>query len=195
MKKLLYILLFTLSSQFCEAQDSVSYFNKTLSKNAVTGTLGGETVFISCGYERCFYSNKTIRFIFSTKIGPSNFGGVAIPTGIIVEGLSGGNKIIGGIYLGNKLDPFAKRYSMNDVREIEKDQDHLKTPVYFFYVPYGALTLGYKRYFNKKNALSVYGNFGVYPTFELYASTPYEYKPRLIVKPLAWGGITYHRQF
>jgi len=58
LKKLLYILVFTLSSQFCEAQDSASYFNKTLPKNAVTGTIGGETMFFSFGYERILLAKR-----------------------------------------------------------------------------------------------------------------------------------------
>lgn len=196
MKKLFYIFLFLAFAKFCKAQDTSIYFNKTLPKNAVTGTIGGEVGFFGVGYERCFYLNKLMRILFSVKLGPSPKSGiVVIPTGVLMEVFPGKNKLIAGVYLGNNIHPFAGRYSMKDVREIENNPEPLKTAAPFLYMPYMASSLGCKRYFNKKHAFSIYGNFGVYPVFELYNQTPYEIKARLVIRPIIWGGITYHRQF
>lgn len=194
MKKLLYILLFTLSSQFCVAQDSVSYFNKTLPKNAVTGTLGGETFFFSIGYERFFFTKKKLRLNFSSKIGISPHYGAAIPTGIIMECFENKNKLIAGVFLCNNVIPSAINTNWSDVKKIENNTDWLKSPVRFVWAPYGVITIGYKRYINSKHAISIYLNGAIYPTFEMLPDENYK-KCKLVAAYYAWGGITYHRQF
>lgn len=192
MQKLYNIILIVTFVFNCKAQDTVSYFNKTLPKRAITGTIGGEIVLLGLGYERYFYSSKSIRLAFSVKLGPSPKSGiVVIPTGILTEIFSGKNKLIVGVYLGNNIHPFAGSYSLKDVREIENNPEYLKTGRPFVYVPYGASTLGFKRYFNKKHALSMYANYGVYPEFEQIGMT----QAKLKAFYAFWAGITYHRQF
>lgn len=193
MKKLLCI-LFTLISQFCEAQDSGSYFNGTLPKNAVTASIGGESVIIGAGYERCFYSKKNLRINFSCKIGPNSKAWFVLPTGFLGEIFKRKNKLLFGVFLGNSFSPMARNYTMKDVKAIENDPSPLKTSVRFFYAPYGAVTLGYKRYFNAKHAISIYANGGVFLGFEQYFVGK-TLKARLRTYYTPFAGITYHRQF
>lgn len=195
MKKLLYIFLFILSSQFCKAQDSASYFNKTLPKNAVTGSLYGESGYCGIGYERNIYNSKIFRLQFSTKIGPY-FPGVLIPVGVLGELGNKRNKLVGGIHLGNLICPTCKYSGMKDVRRIENNPSPLKVGVMFAYVPYVVATIGYKRYLNTKHALSFNVLGGIYPEFELY----FDYDSNMVKAKLkeyyvGWGSVSYYRLF
>ncbi len=194
MKKQLYIFLFALSSLFCKAQDSVSYFNKTLSKNVVTVTLGGETMYFSVGYDRCLLVKRKLKLNFSSKIGISPHYGVAIPSGVVAEFFENKSKLITGVYLCNNVIPFAINTNWSDVKKIENNSDWLKTPVRFVWAPYGVITLGYKGYFNSKHAISFYLNGAVYPAFEMLPEENYK-KCKLVAAHYGWGGVTYHRQF
>lgn len=194
MQKLNYIILIVTFVFNCKGQDTAIYFNKALSKNAITGSLGGESVSIGAGYERCFYSKKNLRINFSCKIGLASRAWFVFPTGFLGEIFKQKNKLLFGVFLGNSFSPTARNYTMKDVKAIENNPSPLKTAVRFFYAPYGAVTLGYKRYFNTKNAISIYANGGAYLGFEQYfvGST---LKARLRTYYTPFAGITYHRQF
>lgn len=187
-------MLFTLCLQFCKAQDTANYFNKTLPKNAVIVTLGGETMYFSVGYERCLLIKRKLKLNFSSKVGISPHDGGAIPTGFVMECFENKNKLICGVFLCNNLIPNARNTNWSDVKKIENNSDWLKTPVRFVWVPYGVITLGYKRYFNSKHAISFYLNGAVYPTFKMLPEENYK-KCKLVAAYYGWGGITYHRQF
>ncbi len=98
MQKLYYIILIVTFVFNCKAQDTVTYFNKTLPKNVITGSLGGESVSIGAGYERCFYSKKNLRINFSCKIGLASGAWFVLPTGFLGEMFKQKNKLLFGVF-------------------------------------------------------------------------------------------------
>lgn len=158
-----------------------------LPKKYFTLSIGGESGIVGIGYSRSLIYQEKFKLFLETKFSYLPEQGFLIPIGISSEIFDGTNKLIVGVSLGNKFRLNYSYTSWDDVEKIKKNPELLKGDTPFLYVPYGSLSIGYKKYLKKNRAISVYINGITYPSFESLQTGV-----NLSMRLMPFGGITYY---
>jgi hypothetical protein len=146
------IILFTFNPLFSQ-KDTSQFYNKTLSNNNFSIELGGKAFAYSIGYERTIYKSKKLLLSGCVNLSyePFAFKGIVVPIGINVLIGEKRNKLSFGLYATNILNfnPYPKTYKERmDYKAAGAQYDPL-------YELMPALSLGYRRYFNQGNSITI----------------------------------------